>query len=39
MGDTMAKASGLGDKATFQAFTPDTQGFEAAGQDVSELWS
>jgi polyhydroxyalkanoate synthase subunit PhaE len=39
MADTMAKAAGLDDKAAFQAFTPDTQGFEAARQDFSKLWS
>ena len=39
MADTMAKASGAGDKAAFQAFTPDTQGFEAAQQDFSKMWS
>src|SRR3954462_9460817 len=39
MADTMAKAAGLGDKASFQAFTPDTQGFEAARQDFAKLWS
>src|SRR3954471_11522251 len=39
MADTMAKAAGGGDKAAFQAFAPDTQGFEAARQDFSKLWS
>jgi class III poly(R)-hydroxyalkanoic acid synthase PhaE subunit len=39
MTDAMAKASGMGDKASFQAFTPDTEGFEAARQDFSKLWS
>jgi poly[(R)-3-hydroxyalkanoate] polymerase subunit PhaE len=39
MADTMAKAAGLGDKASFQAFAPDTQGFEAARQDFGKLWS
>ena len=39
MADTMAKATGLGDKASFQAFAPDTQGFEAARQDFAKLWS
>jgi class III poly(R)-hydroxyalkanoic acid synthase PhaE subunit len=39
MADTMAKASGVGEKTAFQAFTPDTQGFEAARQDFSKLWS
>ena len=39
MADTMAKAAGLGDKASFQAFAPDTQGFEAARQDFAKLWS
>jgi class III poly(R)-hydroxyalkanoic acid synthase PhaE subunit len=39
MADTMAKASGVGDKATFQAFAPDTKAFEAAQQDFSKLWS
>ena len=39
MADTMAKAAGAGDKAAFQAFAPDTQGFEAARQDFSKLWS
>ena len=39
MADTMAKASGMGDKASFQTFAPDTQGFEAARQDFSKLWS
>jgi class III poly(R)-hydroxyalkanoic acid synthase PhaE subunit len=39
MADTMAKAAGRGDKASFQAFAPDTQGFEAARQDFSKLWS
>jgi class III poly(R)-hydroxyalkanoic acid synthase PhaE subunit len=39
MADVMAKAAGTGDKASFQAFTPDTQGFEAARQDFSKLWS
>src|SRR5215207_11213193 len=39
MADTMAKAAGAGDKASFQAFAPDTQGFEAAHQNFSKLWS
>src|SRR3954468_15794686 len=39
MADTMAKASRMGDTASFQAFAPDTQGFEAARQDFSKLWS
>jgi len=39
MADTMAKAAGRGDKASFQAFAPDTQGFEAARQDFGKLWS
>jgi len=39
MADAMAKAAGAGDKASFQAFAPDTQGFEAARQDFSKLWS
>src|SRR5215212_6547209 len=39
LADTMAKAAGIGDKASFQAFAPDTQGFEAARQDFSKLWS
>src|SRR4051794_34861885 len=39
MADTMAKASSVGDKATFQAFAPDTKAFEAAQQDFSKLWS
>src|SRR3954468_6986330 len=39
MADTMAKASGLGDKGAFQTFVPDTDGFEAARQDFSRLWS
>src|SRR4051812_48300757 len=39
LADTMAKAAGGGDKAAFQAFAPDTQGFEAARQDFSKLWS
>src|SRR5215217_1961188 len=39
MADTMAKAAGAGDKASFQAFAPDMQGFEAARQDFSKLWS
>src|SRR3954452_23746876 len=39
MADTMAKAAGAGDRAGFQAFAPDTQGFEAARQDFSKLWS
>ena len=39
MADTMAKAAGAGDHASFQAFAPDTQGFEAARQDFSKLWS
>src|SRR3954470_4997722 len=37
MADTMAKAAGAGDQASFQAFAPDTQGFEAARQDFSKL--
>ncbi len=39
MADTMAKAVGSGDKASFQAFAPDTQAFEAAHQNFSKLWS
>jgi polyhydroxyalkanoate synthase subunit PhaE len=39
MADTMAKATGMGDKATFQALTPDTEGFETARQELSRLWS
>jgi polyhydroxyalkanoate synthase subunit PhaE len=39
MADTLAKASSVGDKATFQAFAPDTKAFEAAHQDFSKLWS
>ena len=39
MADAMARASGLGDKALFQAFAPDTKGFEAAQQDLSKVWS
>src|SRR5829696_4662096 len=39
MADTMAKAAGGGDKASFQTFTPDMQGFETARQDFSKLWS
>src|SRR3954451_10623692 len=39
MTDMMAKAVGAGDHASFQAFTPDTQGFEAARQDFAKLWS
>ena len=39
MADTMAKAAGAGDQASFQAFAPDTQGFEAARQDFSKLWA
>jgi hypothetical protein len=39
MADTMAKAAGAGDQASFQPFAPDTQGFEAARQDFSKLWS
>src|SRR5215207_7096919 len=39
MVDTMAKTSGMGDKASFQTFTPDMQGFETARQDFSKLWS
>src|SRR3954469_5147458 len=39
MADTMAKASRMGDKAVSQAFAPDAQGFEAAQQDFSKLWS
>jgi len=39
MADTMAKAAGRGDKASFQAFAPDTQGFEAARQDFAKLWA
>src|SRR3954447_17755107 len=39
MADMMAKAAGAGDHASFQAFTPDTQGFEAARQDFAKLWS
>src|SRR5215216_3094092 len=38
MADTMAKAAGAG-QASFQAFAPDTQGFEAARQDFSKLWA
>src|SRR3954463_5798950 len=37
--DMMAKAAGRGDTAAFQAFAPDTQGFEAARQDFSKLWA
>src|SRR5215212_8064355 len=37
--DMMAKAAGAGDHAAFRAFTPDTQGFEAARQDFAKLWS
>ncbi len=37
--DMMAKAAGAGDHASFQAFAPDTQGFEAARQDFAKLWS
>src|SRR3954452_15220469 len=37
--DMMAKAAGAGDHASFQAFTPDTQGFETARQEFSKLWS
>src|SRR5215203_6419393 len=37
--DMMAKAAGAGDHAAFQAFVPDTQGFEAARQDFAKLWS
>ena len=37
--DTMAKAAGAGDHASFQALAPDTQGFEVARQDFSKLWS
>ena len=37
--NVMAKAAGAGDQASFQAFAPDTQGFEAARQDFSKLWS
>jgi len=39
MANTVAKASGMGDKATLQAFAPDTQGFEAAQQEFSKLLS
>jgi len=39
MVDTMAKTSGMGEKASFQTFTPDMQGFETARQDFSKLWS
>src|SRR4051795_1361724 len=39
LADTMAKAARGGDKASFQAFAPDTQGFEAARQDFAKLWS
>src|SRR5215213_1702172 len=39
MADMMAKAAGAGDQASFQAFAPDTQGFEAARQDFSKLWA
>src|SRR3954447_6761813 len=39
MADTMAKAAGSGDKASFQAFALDTQSFEAPRQDFSKLWS
>src|SRR3954469_10786465 len=39
MADTMAKASRMGDKAVSQAFAPDAQGFEAAQQGFSKLWS
>src|SRR5215204_7360219 len=39
MADTMAKAAGTGDQASFQAFASDTQGFEVARQDFSKLWS
>src|SRR5215203_5691431 len=39
LADTMAKAAGRGDQASFQAFAPDTQGFKAARQDFSKLWS
>jgi poly[(R)-3-hydroxyalkanoate] polymerase subunit PhaE len=39
MADTMAKAAGAGDQASFQAFAPDTQGFETARQDFSKLWA
>src|SRR5215204_256628 len=39
MVDTMAKTSGMGDKASFQTFTPDMQGFETARQDFSKRWS
>src|SRR3954467_14645727 len=39
MADTMAQAAGRGDTASFQAFAPDTQGFEAARQDFAKLWS
>src|SRR5215204_1400670 len=39
LADTMAKAAGAGDHASFQAFAPDTQGFEAARQDFAKLWS
>src|SRR3954470_21927118 len=37
--DMMAKAAGAGDHASFQAFAPDTQGYEAARQDFAKLWS
>src|SRR3954462_15609515 len=39
MADMKAKAAGAGDHASFQAFAPDTQGFEAARQEFSKLWS
>src|SRR3954469_1373712 len=39
MADTMAKAAGAGNHASFQAFAPDTQSFEAPRQDFSKLWS
>src|SRR5829696_3105287 len=39
MADTMAKAAGAGDHAAFQAFAPDTQGFETARQEFAKLWS
>src|SRR3954447_21041745 len=39
MADMMAKAAGAGDHASFQAFAPDTQGVETAGQEFSKLWS
>lgn len=39
LADAVAKASGAGDKATFQTFAPDTKGFEAARQEFSKLWS